>query len=88
MDINHVVIDLDDNIKALMDERGIVEDDIKEVLEYAENEMKLLEEGSSRSLGKKRLGEFTVYVEYTAEEDKIKVENVYSHRVTLTEDEE
>lgn len=87
MDEKNMVIEISDEVKALMEERGIQEADVKEVLEYAEAEQKLYEEGSNRCLGKKRLGEFTVYAEYTMDgSGKAVVENVYSHRVKLTED--
>ena len=81
-----MTIEFSDEVKGLMEERGIQETDINEVIEYAQTEQKLYEEGSNKCLGKKRIGEFTVYAEYTQDGDNITVENVYSHRVKLTED--
>ena len=82
-----MVIEISNEAKGLMEERGIQEADVKEAVEYAETTQKLYEEGGSRCLGKKRLGEFTVYAEYTKDDSgKITVENAYSHRVKLTED--
>lgn len=82
-----MVFEINDEVKALMDERGIQEADVKEAVEYAETEQRLYDEDSGRSLGKKRLGEFTVYAEYMKDDSgKVIVENAYSHRVKLTED--
>lgn len=82
-----MVFEINDEAKALMEERGIQEADVKEVLEYAETEQKLYDEDNGHFLGKKRLGEFTVYAEYTKDDSgKIIVENAYSHRVKLMED--
>lgn len=87
MEEKNMAIEFNDEVKALMEERGIQEADVTEVLEYAETEQKLYDDDSGRSLGKKRLGEFTVYAEYTKDDSgKITVENAYSHRVKLTED--
>jgi hypothetical protein len=87
MEGQYMVIEISNEAKGLMEERGIQEADVKEVVEYAETTQKLYEEGGSRCLGKKRLGEFTVYAEYTRDDSgKITVENAYSHRVKLTED--
>lgn len=82
-----MVIEIKDEVKALMEERGIQEADVEEVVEYAESAQRLYDEDSGRCLGKKRLGEFTVYAEYTKDgSGKVIVENTYSHRVKLTED--
>lgn len=82
-----MVFEIIDEVRALMDERGIQEADVKEAVEYAETKQRLYDEDNGRNLGKKRLGEFTVYAEYTKDgTGKVIVENAYSHRVKLTED--
>ena len=44
-----MVIEISNEAKELMEERGIQEADVKEVVEYAETTQKLYEEGGSRS---------------------------------------
>ena len=44
-----MAIEFNDEVKALMEERGIQEADVKEAVEYAETTQKLYEEGGSRS---------------------------------------
>jgi hypothetical protein len=77
------------SVETLMAERGIRESDVKEVIATAEKESaKLYSEDETRFLAKKRLENFTVYVEYKPSGNAFEILNVYSHRVSLTEDEE
>ena len=56
MDFKTVPIKLSDEIKEVMENRGIREEDIREVLEYAETTgKKLYIEGEEHYLAKKRL---------------------------------
>ena len=60
MDFKTVPIKLSDEIKEVMENRGIREEDIREVLEYAETTgKKLYIEGEEHYLAKKRLNKFT-----------------------------
>jgi len=86
MEVNGMNVKVSEELREMMEERGIKDCDMEEVLQNAENE-RLYIEGDNRFLAKKRLGNFTVYVEYAAE-DEIQVLNVYGHRVALKEDEE
>lgn len=88
MDIADSALIISDETQAKMDERGIKKTDIKEVLAWAENGVKLYIEGENRFLAKKRMGNFTAYVEYDRVDEGYKIRDVYSHRVTLTEDQE
>lgn len=73
----------------LMEDRGIQQGDLEEVIQTAEaGGVKLIADDKTRFLAKKRLGNFTVYVEYAPAEDGFEVLNMYSHRVTLNEDKE
>jgi len=79
---------VDDSLTSVMEERGITKEDVGQVLRYAESSgNKLCKENKSHCLAKQRLENFTVYVEYQIEHDSYKLLNVYSHRVSLTEDE-
>lgn len=69
-----------------METGGILEEDVKEVVEYAESVQKLYDEETGSNLGRKRLDTFSVYAEYTVNGDDAEVTNVYKHRVSLGED--
>jgi hypothetical protein len=88
MDIADSALIINSEIEAKMSERGIQKSDIKEVLAYAEDSEKLYIDGENRSLGKKRMENFTAYVEYEKTDDGYKILDVYSHRVSLSEDQE
>lgn len=72
-------------IVDIMGERGIKEEDVKEVISYAEENIKLICEDNEHFLGKKQIGNFVVYAEYAKADDGYEVLNVYSHRVLLIE---
>lgn len=87
MDFKTAAINYGDGVTDAMEERGINEDDIRAVLEYAESEgKKLYVEGEERFLARKRIGNFSAYVEYRLNGDSVEVLNVYSHVVLLSED--
>jgi hypothetical protein len=78
-----------DEFSKLMAERGIRDSDIQETIYTAENGgTKLYQEGATHCLAKKRLENFTVYVEYEIEDGGYQLLNVYSHRVLLAKDQE
>ena len=79
MDFKTAAINYGDGVTDAMEERGINEDDIRAVLEYAESEgKKLYVEGEEHFLARKRIGNFSG--------DSVEVLNVYSHVVMLSED--
>lgn len=88
MDIADTALIINSETELKVNERGIQKSDIKEVLAYAENREKLYIDGENRFLGKKRMENFTAYVEYDKEDDGYKILDVYSHRVSLSEDQE
>ncbi len=86
MDFKTVEIKISDELAELMEERGVREEDVREVLEYAETSgKKLYIEGEEHFLARKRIGKFSAYVEYILG-DAVELVNVYSHMVTLAED--
>lgn len=85
MDMNTVEIRLADGVAEAMEERGVNEDDARQVLAYAEGEGVKLVNGDL-CLAKKRLGNFTAYVEYKLADGAVEITDVYSHRVMLSED--
>ena len=85
MDFKTAAINYGDGVADAMEERGINEDDIRAVLEYAESEGKKLYV-EEHYLARKRIGNFSAYVEYNLNGDSVEVLNVYSHVVLLSED--
>lgn len=79
-------ITISEEARAKMDESGILEADVTEVVEHAESGQKLFNEENGRFLGKKRLEAMTVYAEYAADGDNVEVFDVYKHRVCFQKD--
>lgn len=78
---------LSESIKTTMEERGIFENDVYSVIDFAANGGTFLYSNDDNTrLAKKRIGNFTVYAEYSCDGENYSVTNVYSHRVSLTED--
>jgi len=77
-----------DHAKKLMSDIKIDDGEIREVIEYAEAEgKKLYKKGENRFLGKKRIGERTVYVEYSPREnDEFEIHATYALRFSVKED--
>lgn len=85
MDAKTVPIKMSDEIKDIMEDRGIREEDIREVLDYAETTgKKLYVEGEEHYLAKKKIGSFTANVEYTVSGDEVEILNLYSYVITLS----
>lgn len=84
MDAKTVPIKMSDEIKDIMEDRGIREEDIREVLDYAETTgKKLYVEGEEHFLAKKKIGNFTANIEYTVSGGEVEVLNLYSYVITL-----
>lgn len=63
-----------DGAENAVEERGISEDDIRAVLEHAESEgKKLCVEGEEHYPARKRIGNFSAYVEYSLNGDSVEV---------------
>ena len=88
MDIADSALTMSSDMEATINKRGILKSDIKDVIAYAEGGEKLYIEGEDHFLGKKRMGNFTAYVEYAIAESGYKILDAYSHRVSLLEDTE
>ena len=87
MDFNTVNIAISGDAAARMGERGVKEEDVRELICYAEETgKKLYIEGEQHYLARKRMGKFSAYAEYTVSDGGIELLDVYSHMVTLQED--
>lgn len=70
-----------DEVKKLLEERHISEDEVKRVIDFAETDgEKLYQPEANRYLAKNRLGEVTIYVEYSTDEKGYIIHTAYSHR--------
>lgn len=86
MDFKTIPIKLNDEIRKIMDDRGIREEDIREVLEYAETTgRKLYIEGEDHFLAKKRLNNFTPNVEYILSNGEVEIVNLYSYIISFSD---
>lgn len=84
---NNSTVRLADGVEAVIEERGILVDDIAKVIAEAEaTSVKLKSNSTGRFLAKLRLDKVTVYAEYSFESNGITVYDAYSHIVTLNED--
>ena len=74
------------DVQSVMEERGIQQDDLRQAVESCGEATHLRSADGRRILAKKRIGNFTVYAEFTRAGDDVDIHNVYSHRVGLRED--
>ncbi len=87
MEVNGIQVQISQEMSETMLDRGILKSDIIDILEYALAGNHLYKEEENIFLGKKRMTNVTIYVEYSVN-NKIEVQNIYSHRVSLKEDAE
>lgn len=72
-------------VKRLLEERHILEDEVKQVIYHAETESeKLYQPGVNRYLAKLRLGKATFYVEYSIEDGNYIVQSAYAHKAEIS----
>jgi glutamate synthase (NADPH/NADH) small chain len=76
-----------DDVRARLDQRLILVEDIQRVIEYAERTgSKLLNRQTGHWLAHHRPHTVTYWVEYTRQDDAFVVHNAYSHRMQVVED--
>jgi hypothetical protein len=74
-------------IKGKMEERMILEDDLRQVIHDAERSgKKLLDQATGHFLAHAKLGIVTYWVEYSPGDGGYKVHNTYSHRMQIVGD--
>lgn len=84
MDYQTIKLIISDEIAENMEERGIREDDLRAVIEYAETAgKKLYLDDEPHFLSRKRIGNFSAYVEYVMRDEEIELIDAYSHIVTF-----
>ena len=76
-----VPLDISNEVNTYLEMRHVVEDEIKQVIFYAETTGdKLYQPDGNRYLGKLRLGKATFYADYSYGEEKFIVNLAYAHR--------
>lgn len=71
-----------DAVKEVLEKRGLKEDDIKAVIDYAESSNDKITDGS-KFIAKKVIGDLTVYADYSMDGDKAVVNAGYAHRMKV-----
>jgi hypothetical protein len=80
-------IEKTDEVADTLEERHILDEDLKRVIQHAESTgEKLYQTDTDRFLSKLRVGDVTFYVEYSRTDKGYKVHTAYSHRFVLEED--
>ena len=77
-------LEIPGHVQQLMDERHIIEEDLRLVIEHGERTgLKLYRPGTQTYLSKLRIQEALFYAEYSSDKGSYTVETAYSHRFTL-----
>jgi len=76
-----IKLQVGDEVKKLLEERHISEEEVKKVIDFAASKgEKIYQQEANRYLARSRLGEVTIYVEYSTDENGYIVHTAYSHR--------
>ena len=80
-------LDIPDDVRSLLDDRHILDEDLRRVIDHAERTgVKLYEPGTDRFLSKLRIYQAMFYVEYSPVKDVYRIHTAYSHRFKLGEE--
>ncbi|MBP1765097.1 MAG: gltA: glutamate synthase homotetrameric, partial [Firmicutes bacterium] len=81
-----VTIVVPEQVRPILEERMILDEDIRKVIAYAERSgNKLKHMGSGCYIAYLQIANVTYWVEYSLGNDTFIVRNAYSHRITITE---
>jgi len=82
--LEEIRLRISDELKELLEKRHILEEDIRQVIEYAERSgVRLLNRGSGHLLAHFRPETVTFWVEYGVEGGEFVIYNAYSHRMEV-----
>ncbi len=82
-----VKLTLSDEVKKVLDERHVLEDEVKQVISHAEESgEKLFQPGTNLYLSKLKIGEATFYAEYSVEEYGCSVRSAYVHKTEIMDE--
>ena len=80
-------LEISAEVNALLEERHILEEDIRRVIEHAEKTgRKLYQPGTDRFLSKLRIFEGLFYAEYSPHENAYRIHTAYVHRFKLEQE--
>jgi hypothetical protein len=80
---------LSDELRSVMERRGVCEEDLRQVISSAESTSnKLMEADTGRLIAHRRIGNITCWVQYVPEGDAYRVLNTYQHRMVIEEERE
>ena len=81
-----VNIRISDHAREMMEEIGIKEEEVQEVIDFAESEgKKICKKGEERYLGKKEIGGRKFYADYSPSDDGFEVHTTYALRFEIEE---
>lgn len=84
----NITLIFENGADAELEAQGVNSDDVTKVISAAEDSgSKLKSEDNGHFLAKLRIGKFTAYVEYTMDGNDAHIYDVYSHMVTIKEEE-
>lgn len=76
-----IKLQVNDEVSKRLEERHILEDEVKQVIHHAETEgEKLYEPDANKYLAHLRIGNATFYVEYSVEPGNYIVRSAYAHK--------
>ena len=79
-----IKLQVSNETKQLLEERHILEDEVRQVIHHAETEgEKLYLPDENRYLAKLKIGKATFYVEYSVEDGNYTVRSVYAHKAEI-----
>ena len=79
-----IKLQISDEVKRLLEERHISEDEVKQVIHHAETEgEKLYIPDGNKYLAKLAIGEATFYVAYSVEDGSYAVQTAYAHKAKI-----
>lgn len=81
-----IKLQVSNEVKQLLEERHILEDEVKQVIHHAETGgEKLYLPDENRYLAKLKIGKATFYVEYSVEDGSYIVRSAYAHKAETKE---
>ncbi|MFC2003202.1 hypothetical protein ACFLV4_04585 [Chloroflexota bacterium] len=84
MSWEEIKLELSDKVKQLLEEKHILEDEVRQVINNAETEgEKLYQPDTNKYLAKLKIGKATFYVEYSIKEDSYVVSSAYAHKAEI-----
>ncbi len=82
-----IKLDIAEELKAVMEERLILMEDVQKVIDYAEKTgNKMYNQDTGRFMAYHRPVSVTYWVEYSPQGDRFAIHNAYSHRMQIVEE--